>query len=122
MSHKRGRGIGPLRVIVRTYTKYSGQLTIEVLSCGHEQNQRHDHMGPTNVARRRCWQCEKTEKTEKTEAPGFNLKITRLYMKALGPRIIRHCRYVERLHFNEGLTARQAIQVAEDRYHKETRP
>lgn len=46
----------PLRRITTSYTSEHGVI-VEVLECGHEQHQKHDHIGPTNAYRRRCRRC-----------------------------------------------------------------
>jgi len=46
----------PLRLIVSTRANEYGAI-LEVLECGHEQHQKHDHIGPTNAYRRRCRRC-----------------------------------------------------------------
>lgn len=50
----------PLRAVVSSYLNEHG-VVIERLECGHEQHQKHDHMGPTNAYRRRCRFCARTE-------------------------------------------------------------
>ena len=46
----------PLRAITGTHLNEYGAI-VEELACGHEQNQKHDHIGPTNAYRRRCRKC-----------------------------------------------------------------
>ena len=59
---KSDRSKAPLRKIVDTFWPFGpGGSAVEVLECGHQQNQLQDHIGPTNANRRRCSKCFRGE-------------------------------------------------------------